>query len=82
MRLIPTPSYERDLSRLPRQLQRRAVKALELLRVNPRHPSLHFKRIKGSENLWEARVTQNYRIVWSRSQVRTSTYELLALTMY
>jgi hypothetical protein len=39
------------------------MKALELPRVNPRHPSLHFKRIKGSENLWEARVTQNYRIV-------------------
>jgi mRNA-degrading endonuclease RelE of RelBE toxin-antitoxin system len=63
MNLIPTAGYRRDFSRLPHRVQQRVIKALELLSTNPRHPSLHFKRIKGRENLWEVRVTKSYRIV-------------------
>jgi len=63
MNLIPTAGYQRDFSRLPRQVQQRVIKALELLSTNPRHPSLHFKKIKGRETFREIRVTQSYRIV-------------------
>ena len=63
MNFIPTAGYGRDFSRLPRQRQQRVSKALELLSANPRHPSLHFKKIQGRERFWEVRVTKSYRIV-------------------
>ena len=38
---------------LPREVREVADKNYELLRTNPRHPSLHFKRIG---NLWSVRA--------------------------
>jgi hypothetical protein len=48
------------LARLPEPVQRVAHENFELLKKNPAHPSLHFKRIG---NLWSARVGINYRAV-------------------
>jgi len=48
------------LARLPEPIQRVAYENFELLKKNPAHPSLHFKRIG---NLWSARVGINYRAV-------------------
>jgi hypothetical protein len=48
------------LARLPEPIQRVAHENFELLKKNPAHPSLHFKRIG---NLWSARVGINYRAV-------------------
>ena len=45
---------------LPAEIQELADKNYELLKSNPRHPSLHFKRI---EELWSVRVGQHYRAV-------------------
>jgi len=47
-------------ARLPESLQRVARENFELLKNNPAHPSLHFKRVG---NLWSARVGINYRAV-------------------
>ncbi len=43
---------------LPEDIQKRADKAYALLRQNPRHPSLHFKKVG---DLWSVRVTLEYR---------------------
>ncbi|MCT0253300.1 hypothetical protein KQ311_05500 [Synechocystis sp. CS-94] len=43
---------------LPEEIQRRADKAYQLLIQNPRHPSLHFKKVG---ELWSVRVTLDYR---------------------
>ncbi|ALJ68290.1 hypothetical protein AOY38_10870 [Synechocystis sp. PCC 6803] len=43
---------------LPEEIQRRADKAYQLLNQNPRHPSLHFKKVG---ELWSVRVTLDYR---------------------
>lgn len=43
---------------LPREVQEVADKNYELLRTNPRHPSLHFKRIG---NLWSVRAGIHHR---------------------
>ena len=45
-------------SQLPQEIQYLADKNYELLRNNPRHPSLHFKRVSG---LWSVRVGRNFR---------------------
>jgi hypothetical protein len=46
------------LARLPESIQRVARQNFELLRNNPAHPSLHFKKIG---IFWSARVGINYR---------------------
>jgi hypothetical protein len=47
---------------LPTEVRRLADKNYQLLRNDPRHPSLHFKRI-GS--LWSVRVGARYRALGS-----------------
>ncbi len=55
-----TPRFWRSLARLPEPIQRVARQNFELLKENPAHPSLHFKKIG---KLWSARVGINYRAV-------------------
>jgi len=43
---------------LPISTQKLADKNYELLKENPKHPSLHFKQIK---NYWSVRVGLHYR---------------------
>lgn len=44
--------------RLPAGIQKLAVKQYRLWCDNPRHPSLHFKKV---QQLWTVRVSQDYR---------------------
>jgi hypothetical protein len=46
--------------RLPEPVQRQADAAFAMLRANPRHPSLHFRRVG---RFWSARVGLHYRAV-------------------
>lgn len=45
---------------LPAKIQSLADDNFELLKSNPRHPSLHFKRVG---RFWSARVGDHYRAV-------------------
>lgn len=47
-----------SFARLPEAVQRVARQNLELLKENPAHPSLHFKKVG---KLWSARVGINHR---------------------
>ena len=49
-----------SLARLPKPIQKLARENFTLLKANPAHPSLHFKKIGV---LWSARVGINYRAV-------------------
>jgi hypothetical protein len=55
-----TARFWTSLARLPEPIQRVARQNFALLKVNPAHPSLHFKKIG---KLWSARVGINYRAV-------------------
>jgi mRNA-degrading endonuclease RelE of RelBE toxin-antitoxin system len=46
------------LHELPEPIQKIAKKNFDLLKENPKHPSLHFKRVG---KLWSARVGLNHR---------------------
>lgn len=52
-----------DYWALPENIRERAKKQFTLLRANPRHPSLQFKKLteRGGQELWSARVTLKYR---------------------
>lgn len=46
---------------LPENIQRTAARCYELLKSDPSHPSLHFKKI--SDRYWSVRVGLDYRVL-------------------
>ena len=52
------PSFWRAYHELPEQVRALADKQFQLLRANPQHPSLHFKRVG---RFYSARVGTHYR---------------------
>jgi mRNA-degrading endonuclease RelE of RelBE toxin-antitoxin system len=53
-----TDRFRKNLLRLPDRIQRIAKKNFELLKTNPSHPSLHFKKVG---EFWSVRVGINHR---------------------
>ena len=53
MKSSTTPSFRKHLAALPPEVRRLALKNYRLWRRDPRHPSLHFKRVG---NYWSARI--------------------------
>ena len=53
-----TPEFWQCYNALPAEVRRSADNAYALLRENPRHPSLHFKKIG---RFWAARAGSNHR---------------------
>jgi len=43
------------------EIQKLAVKNYELWRRDPHHPSLHFRRLQGSQDRFSVRVGDHYR---------------------
>ncbi len=57
-----TAGFWRRFERLPEPVQRLGRKNHRLLEADPRHPSLHFKKLAGtSPPLWSVRVGRDYR---------------------
>lgn len=46
--------------KLPKEIQILADKNYQLLKENPKHPSLHFKKV---EKYWSIRVRSHYRAI-------------------
>lgn len=53
-----TAGFWDKYNRLPQQIRNRADENFELLKRDPRHPSLHFKSIG---RFWSVRVGQSWR---------------------
>ena len=53
-----SPRFWTCYHRLPKETQQLADRNYELLRNDPNHPSLHFKRVG---NFWSVRVGLHYR---------------------
>ncbi|MGA1802395.1 hypothetical protein [Rhizobium sp. HT1-10] len=58
MRHFATPDFWHAYEALPVSVQKLADQNFELLKTNPRHPSLHFKR---AGRFWSARVGLSWR---------------------
>ena len=59
MRHFKDPRFKPHYDALPKSVRSAADKCFALLKSDPRHPSLHFKKIQ--DDLWSARVGLNYR---------------------
>jgi hypothetical protein len=55
---LTTPQFWERFNKLPESVQKTARKNFELLKQNPNHPSLHFKKVG---QFWSARVGLAYR---------------------
>ncbi len=62
MTFFRTPRFKEAFGRLDLITRAKTDKALGLLLSNPRHPSLHLKRMRGAPGVWEARVDRDHRI--------------------
>jgi hypothetical protein len=58
MKHFATPAFWETYQRLPPSVRATADKNYELLKVDPRHPSLHLKKVG---NYWSARVGRGHR---------------------
>jgi hypothetical protein len=55
-----SPEFWTCYNALPAPIREQADKAFELLKANPQHPSLHFKKVG---RFWSARVGLHYRVL-------------------
>jgi len=56
-------AFQKLLAALPRSVREQAKVAYRLFSVDPRHPSLHFKRLQVREPMFSVRVGRDYRAV-------------------
>jgi hypothetical protein len=61
MKHLALPRFWQLYRQLPREVQGLADKNLALLKAHPRHPSLHFRKVGKTKQLWSVRVGAHYR---------------------
>lgn len=65
MNHLTLPRFWRHYEALPANVRALADKNYDLLKTDPRHPSLHFKRVDARRGLWSVRVGEHYRALGS-----------------
>jgi hypothetical protein len=61
MKSLTLPSFWQSYRSLNEPMRRKARKTYIMWSQNPFHPSLHFKCINHTEDLWSVRITRGYR---------------------
>ena len=61
-----TRSYVRAYDRLPSEVQKRVLRAVQLLDDDWRHPGLRTRRLSGRRGIFYARVDRDHRITYER----------------
>ena len=64
MQVARTGRFKKAWGQLTKGEQALAQKAITNLVGNIRYPALRVKKIKGTENIWEARVSRSLRITF------------------
>ncbi|MDO8748236.1 MAG: hypothetical protein Q7J72_03855 [Candidatus Omnitrophota bacterium] len=64
MNFIETARFKKAYQSLPGEVKARVKEALRKLADNPRYPSLQVKKIKATKDIWEARISLDYRMTF------------------
>ncbi len=64
MKYKMTPEFREDYAALPEAIKAKVKRAFELFQQDPRHPSLHTKKIRGTEGIFEGRIDRQYRFTF------------------
>ena len=55
------PRFWQQYGQLPKEVRELADKNFDLLKSDPHHPSLHFKKVDTDRTLWSVRIGLQYR---------------------
>jgi len=64
MKIKAYERFRKSYRKLPLEIQKKIERQLAALCEDMYHPSLHTKKIKGREGIWETRVDLHYRITF------------------
>jgi len=64
MKIIRLNLFKRDYKKLSPDIRKQADNKISLLVNNLHHPSLRIKKIQGSKDIWEGRVTKDIRFTF------------------
>lgn len=64
MKFKRTERFKKKYKSLPAAIQKATLKQLEMLAADNRHPSLNIKKMQGTPNIWECRITKAYRLTF------------------
>ncbi len=70
MNFYATERFKRAYNALPKGLKPQVKEALKRMASDLRHPSLRVKKIKGTRDIWEARVSLDCRLTFNMVKVR------------
>ncbi len=68
MNFIETRRFEKAYKALPTEVKERVKETLIKLSKDIRYPSLQVKKIKGTQGIWEARVSLDYRMTFEMAK--------------
>ncbi|MBF0483237.1 MAG: hypothetical protein HQL25_00880 [Candidatus Omnitrophica bacterium] len=66
MHIEATDTFIKLFRKLPSDIKDRTKKALMILAEDPDYPSLGHKKMAGHSDIFELRVSQNYRITYQK----------------
>lgn len=76
MEIVYADEFVKQFKRLPKAIQKRALKQELIFKANPLHPSLNTEKLSPKlKQLWSIRVDRKYRIIF-RNHPGTSVYFL------
>ncbi len=72
MKSVRTKEFKELFAKLPRDVQKQAIDAYHIFKVNPYHPGLHFECINKEKSWYSVRVNKSYRAVgtWKGDTIR------------
>jgi len=73
MRLFYKKTFKKQYQNLPPVIKKRVDEKLKLLLSNFPPPSLQIKKMKGYEDIWEAKISRSYRFTF---QIKNDAYIL------
>ena len=66
MKSFARPSFWRAYASLDTKIRQEAKRAYRLFAHDAQHPSLHFKKLSGTADIWSVRISAKYRAVGRR----------------
>jgi len=64
MKIRAYKTFKKAYRKLPADIQDKIDKHIDILAGDFRHPSLHTKKMKGKDGIWEVRVDDFYRLTF------------------
>jgi len=77
MIFIRSERFKRAFQALPKEVQKKAVRALRLMASDMHYPALVVKKVQGYPDIWEARVDIKYRLTFQYEQKEGETICIL-----